>query len=401
MMLYHYSSERRRTSRNIICYGSAQVGSSQAAALVCESATVSDAATQELFAAISAHSSHGDYLDAERDRAALDRMRAALAAGASWRARLGPGQRDAPFAAATQGSRGPLEVLIDHGVPLDHAHGSDGMVIHRAAAFSNIDAVRMLVERGVAPDVRDASGRTPLAHARSWNHGARVVPVLIELMRAHGCTPAPARRGDDLRVETTRLPADAPAILRRTVEAFFVERAGGKAVDLLATLAEQRDAEALLAGIELVNRTSTAKPRTKVIAAGTKQPKRLTLVHHGDVELMGDTTAVSLVVTGNVSVHGLLTNYEGCIVGIGGSLEADAMWSEGPLGIAGDARLRDVFGVGDNDYGATIGGVLETNVFVQLDRHVVAAGELRAKLRVEDQAEVPEAAFVALRWKRR
>jgi hypothetical protein len=360
--------------------------------------------TQALFSAIEDHSSHGEYLDAAGDATAIERMRAALADGADWRALLGPGGRDAAFAAATQGSRGPLEVLLAHGVPTDHSNPGDGMLIHRAAAFSNVDAIRMLVERGVPPDVRDANGRTPLAHAREWNHGQRAVPVLIELMQAHGCTPAPARRGDDLQAKDVRaaLPLDASEGLARLVSAFFVERLSGKSDDFLRILAEQYDTLLLADGIALVRKASTAKPKTKVVA-GTRngKPKRVDLVHHGDLEFDGDVDAVTLVVTGTLTVRGLLTNFEGRVIGAGGSLEAHAVWSEGPFSVAGDAKVRDALGMGNNDYLARIGGALDTPVVVHLDRHPFTIGTLRAGQRVDSRADVPDGAFDALKWKKR
>jgi hypothetical protein len=294
---------------------------------------VSGEATKELFAAIGAHSSHCKYLDAEQDAAATARVKAALAAGADWRALLGPGHRDAAFAAASQGSSGPLEALLDHGIPPHHANGGDGMIIHRAAAFSNLDAIRLLVARGVAPDVRDEYGRTPLSHARQWKHGAYAVPVIIELMQAHGCTPKPASKRDDFHAAAARtaLSMDAPAALARSIDAFFTECLSGKAVDFLQIMAEQDDGDVLAAAIDLARKASTAKPRAKSIA-GTKngKPKRINVIHHGDLEIGGDVDAVSLVVTGDLTVAGLLTNYEGCVIAAGGSITAGAIWS-GPV----------------------------------------------------------------------
>lgn len=353
--------------------------------------------TRELFAAIQNHSSHRDYLHPERDLAALERITAALAAGADWRAPLGPGGRDAAFTAATQGSRGPLARLIAHGVPLDHANGGDGMLIHRAASFSNIDAVRFLVEQGVSPDVRDGLGRTPLAHARAWRHGAATVPVLLQLLQERGCTPGPALRGDDLRPDEVArvMPTTAPAVLRQVVEAAFVERAGARSTEFLRVLAEQRDEAALAAGIALVRRASTAKPKAKVSAP--RRPKPIDLVHHGDLELPGDAEALTLVVTGDLKVGGRLTNFEGRVVGVGGDLTADVVWTEGPLVVGGDARVRTVFGAGDNDYLARIDGALDTPLFVHLDRRAVQIGADRSAAHVTER--VPPEAREALRWR--
>lgn len=115
----------------------------------------------------------------------VEAVKQALADGGDLRAPLGPGSRDAACTAATCRSAGPLEVLLDHGVPLLHElPGSyDGMLIHRAASFSRNAVIEMLVRRGVAPDQHDAIGRTPLTHARSWNHGRDAVSFLIDVIR--------------------------------------------------------------------------------------------------------------------------------------------------------------------------------------------------------------------------
>jgi hypothetical protein len=63
--------------------------------------------------------------------------------------------------------------------------------------------------------------------------------------------------------------------------------------------------------------------------------------------------------------------------------------------------VRDAFGVGDNDYQASIAGALETPVFVQLDRHATEVGALRATARVESRDAVPDSAFVAFQWGKR
>ena len=350
-------------------------------------------ATRALFQAINNYSSHPDFPDAARDEAALRDMREALRQGADWKEPLGPGQRDAAFAAATCADRAPLALLLEHGVPLDHQPGSDGMLIHRAAEFGRVDVVRMLVERGVAVDVRDKSNRTPLSYARAWRHGARAVPVLISLMQEQGCTPGKPRRGDDLLAGTVRdavselgpqLPPPTRAALERSVAAFFTEYAGGKTSDFLLELAEQSDSELLAAGVRVVQRASTKEPRAKTVKS-----KRLTLAHHGDLEVAGDCNAITLVVTGNLTVRGLLTNHEGCIVCVGGDLKTDAAWSEGPLWVGGNLHAETVFCGAYNDYGTTVRGALETAALVQLD-HSIQAGHLRAGQHFRAREEVPQ-----------
>jgi hypothetical protein len=365
---------------------------------------MTSASTLELFAAIDAHSSHHAHLDPTIDDAASARVRAALAAGADWREPLGPAQRDAACTAAIVGGGGPLEALLDHGVPPDHAHDHHGMLIHQAAAFSNLGAIKLLVSRGVAPDVRDLHNRTPLGVARAWKHGADAVPLLISLMRAHGCTPAKAERGDDLHRDVVQEAIDAatPAVLRSVVDAFFVERVGGKSVDLLRALAEQGDEQALLAGVSLVRKTSTATPKAKRIAASSNnKAKRVDVVHHGDVHIEGNADAQTLVVTGSLRVDGLLTNHEGCVIAVGESMEVHALWTEGPCVVGGNLSARDVLGCGDHHHASIVVGDVVTPVFVHLDGHRVNASRMRAGITVTTRAAVPDGAFQALRWSKR
>jgi len=362
---------------------------------VSQSDSVTTRATRDLFAAISAYSSHPDYRDTEQDAAALERMRVALADGADWTAPIGPGHRDAAQAAAICADREPLALLLSHGVPLEH-HRADypGMLIHNAAEFGANDVIKMLVDRGIAPDVPDPiTLRTPIGVARSWQHGQRAVPLLIELMRAHGCTPAPPRRGDDLRLDRVQMAlaevgADLPPWTRTrlhdAVEGFFVERQGGKCRDFLKQLAEQNDNDLIGAAVAVVNRASDAKPRAKAV-----KTNRGELIHHGDVEIVGDYEAVTLVVTGNLIVRGLLTNYEGRLVCVGGTLQANAVWSEGPLWVGGGLTAEVAFCCCDNDYGTVVGGALVAPTLLHLNKHSIKAGSIRTDHRFERRDDVP------------
>lgn len=359
-------------------------------------------ATQALFKAISNYSIHPDHRNVAKDAAALQSMREALAAGADWKAPQGPGLRDAAFSAATCADRAPLELLLAHGVPLLHSAGSDGLLIHRAAAFGQNDVIAMLVERGVAPDVRDpVAQRTPLSFARGLAHGERAVPFLIRLMRERGCVPAAAERGDDLRsdavltafngLEAAGLDDIAHSSLKTTIEGFFTERLGGRSQDFLQQLVELGDERILGAGLAIVTQASTAKTRAKVAKA-----KRGEMIHHGDLEITGDFDATRLVVTGHLVVHGLLKNCEGCVIGVGGKLKAQAVWSEGPLWVGGDLEAGEVFGCATNDYRAQIQGALQTPTLLQFEDHVLRAGELRIEQRFESAQAVPKELAAAL-----
>ncbi|MBJ6759437.1 ankyrin repeat domain-containing protein [Myxococcaceae bacterium JPH2] len=353
----------------------------------------SSPATQALFKAIHNYSRLAEFRNAEHeDAAAMQALREALAQGADWKALLGPGGRDAAFTAATCADGAPLAALLDHGVPLNHEAGGDGQLIHRAASFGRLGVIQMLVARGVPADVRDGGNRTPLDHARAWRHGANAVSGLIELMQAQGCKPQPARRTDDLLADPVRalLPELAAELspatrttLERAVAAFFTEYAGGKAKDFLLELAEHQDGAMLAAGIRIVQRASTAKVQPK-----TTRTKRLTLAHIGDLEVEGDCNAVNLIVTGNLTVKGLLSNYEGALVCVGGDLKVESAWSEGPLWVGGDLRADTVFAGADNDYGATVRGTLEAPTILQFD-HVIQAGTLRVERHFRERGAVP------------
>lgn len=344
-------------------------------------------ATARLFSAIDAYGMHEGYRDPGRESAALDGMRGALADGADWTAKIGPGGRDAGLSAAACASRDPLELLLAHGVPLDHRTAAETL-LHRAAAFSSTDVVRMLVGRGLAPDWADPLGRTPLQCARAWKHGVRSVPVLIELLKAHGCAPGPARRGDDL------LPGELGEVSPRlggVLAAAFVERAGTSSKDLLRAVVELEDNALTAEALEVVARASHARAKPKTIPGR----KRVDLVHHGDLVVRGDCDAATLVVTGDLLVEGLLTNHEGCRVAVGGDLNAGSVWSEGPLVVGGDATARTAFACAYNDHGALIRGVLRSPVLVRID-HALEAGAVEVDRTITERQSIPEALLAPL-----
>ncbi|MGV3622740.1 MAG: hypothetical protein ACO1OB_18115 [Archangium sp.] len=317
-------------------------------------------ATDDLFEAIS--------------RENVEAMKAALKKGAKWRAPYGPGERDAAFTAATCETAAPLELLLDHGVPLLHEPKGrfDGTLLHRAAAFSRVDVIELLVRRGLAPDHRDALGRTPLTHARSSKHGKKAVPVLLALLSKRGATQQPAKKSHDLlpdavnaAVAKLKLAAPTRKRLREVVKATFIEVAGATSKDFLERLAEQDDGELLAAGVQVVRAASTAAPK----ATKKKGGKNLRWVHHGDALIEGNCSAASLVVTGSLEVKGRLDNFEGAV---GGDLKVDNAWSEGPLNVGGDLHAEKIFAGSYNDYATTVGGALITPVLFE-DNHAIRA----------------------------
>ena len=330
-------------------------------------------------------------LHAEETSAAVAGIRAALDAGAQWQAPHGPGDRDAAFSAAICASAEPLELLLDHGVPIDH-RGNDGWLIHRAAAFGAVDVIDLLVARGTAVDQLDQYGRTPLQVARASQHGAMVIPHLIGLMREHGCPPAPARRSDDIRPDAVADRTLTPQ-LAALLEAFFIERAGVTSSALLTAALEARDPSTLSEAVLLVREVSTAVPKAKTI----KPRKGAVLVHHGDLHVSGDISVSGVAVTGDLSVDGCLNHFQGGQVAVGGDLRADAVWSEGTLFVGGDLVATRVFACATNDYGATVLGALTSPVLAQLDDHHIAAGSRAIGVTITDRGRLPDEAAEALR----
>jgi hypothetical protein len=55
----------------------------------------------------------------------------------------------------------------------------------------------------------------------------------------------------------------------------------------------------------------------------------------------------------------------------------------------------------DNDYALIVVGDVAAPVLVHIDNHSVAVGQMRVDVTVTNRAAVPDAAFVALQWKRR
>lgn len=328
-------------------------------------------------------------------------MKQALAKGANWKAPFGPGDRDAAYTAATCKSAGPLEVLLEHGVPLlyERAGRFDGMLIHRAAAFSCNAVIEMLVKRGVAPDQRDAQTRTPLSHARAWKHGRRAVPLLIDLSVKAGAKSAPAKKAHDLRpdaVNAALKTMKADRRLRDVVRAAFIEVAGTTSKDFLELLAEHDDGDLLFAGVQVVKAASTATPKAKTKKGG----KRMRWVHHGDAVIEGNCEAVSLVVTGSLEVKGRLDNFEGGIVCVGGDLKVDSAWSEGPLNVGGDLTATKIFAGSYNDYATTVGGRLRTPVLFE-DNHTIRALKLDVKKHVRKREAVSDELLAVLGAKKK
>lgn len=78
--------------------------------------------------------------------------------------------------AAEQGHIDMVRWLLDHGADINevgvHNFGDrskdkfEGTALHQAAAQSNLELAKLLVDRGAKTDVKDPLGRTPLTRAK-------------------------------------------------------------------------------------------------------------------------------------------------------------------------------------------------------------------------------------------
>ncbi|CAN5710157.1 hypothetical protein BH11MYX2_BH11MYX2_00330 [soil metagenome] len=317
----------------------------------------------------------------------------ALAAGGDPMAKDVNG-RPIAFMAASKQSPLVLAFLLDNGLAID-VQCADGTLLHRAASFGCVETVNMLLARGMAVDTRDQAGRTPLDAAQAWKHGKDAVPLLTKLTKAvqkaqGGRKPEPD--GDlhraDVTAALTTLTKTDPMLrhltqkdLKALVAAFFLELDPRVTPTFLKLMAEQ-DNEPLIAAGLLLAKVSRAKPTTLKL-------KKLddALFHVGDVEIGGDANARLLVATGNIRVKGKLTNYEGCVVAAGGSVDAAAIWSEGPLVVLGNLTATKAIVGSYNEYGIRVGGTVKAPILA-LDNHSFSANKVQAR-RYDSFAKVP------------
>jgi ankyrin repeat protein len=324
------------------------------------------------------------------DKKAVAAIKAALGAGADPMAEDRNG-RPIAFAAASAESPVPLKLMLEHGLDIN-VRGSDGTLLHRAAAFGRIDVIQFLLKRGLAVDVEDDEGRTPLDAARAWKHGADAVPLLTRLTKA-ALKKSGGRKAEpngDLAL------ADVKAALKK-VKDKSVARAAGKLVDgffatknprstaaFLTEFARQDDAAMIDVGLTLAATATTAAPTTRKVDKLANPT-----IHIGDLEVTGAADAKILVVTGDLTVKGKLSNYEGAVIAVGGDVTADAIWSEGPFVVHGDVTVKRAAWAAYNDHAMRIAGTLKVPLLAVID-HVFSAKRVSGK-RYDDIAKMSTA----------
>lgn len=308
------------------------------------------------------------------DKKATAALKAALAAGADPMAEDVNG-RPIAFAAASAASPIPLKLLLDHGLDIN-VRCADGTLLHRAAAFGRVEIIQLLLKRGIPVDIEDDHGRTPLDCARAWKHGADAVPLLTKLTKA-ALEKSGGRKtepGGDLAM------ADVKAAMKKIkdkrvgklVEGFFASKNPRSTTAFLEEFASQDDEALIGIGLALAKATKAAPTKRKVDKLANP------MIHIGDLEVTGDANAKILVVTGNLSVKGKLTNYEGCVIAVGGDVTAHAIWSEGPFVVHGDVTVKKAVWASYNDYAMHIGGTLKVPLLAVID-HAFSAKRVSGK----------------------
>jgi len=320
------------------------------------------------------------------DKKAVAAIKAALGAGADPMAEDRNG-RPIAFAAASAESAVPLKLMLEHGLDIN-VRGSDGTLLHRAAAFGRIDVIQFLLKRGLAVDVEDDAGRTPLDVARAWKHGADAVPLLTRLTKA----ALKKRGGRKAEPNGDLLLADVKAALKKVkdkgvaksagklVDGFFATKNPRSTAAFLTEFARQDDAAMIDVGLTLATATRAAPTARKVDKLANP------MIHIGDLEVTGAADAKILVVTGDLTVKGKLTNYEGCVIAVGGDVTADAIWSEGPFVVHGDVTVKRAAWAAYNDHAMRIAGTLKVPLLAVID-HAFSAKRVSGK-RYDDIAKM-------------
>ena len=321
------------------------------------------------------------------DKKAVAAIKAALGAGADPMAEDRNG-RPIAFAAASAESAVPLKLMLEHGLDLN-VRGSDGTLLHRAAAFGRIDVIQFLLKRGLAVDVEDQQGRTPLDVARAWKHGADAVPLLTRLTKA-ALKKSGGRKAEpngdlamaDVKAALKKAKVKDKAVAR-LVDGFFATKNPRSTIAFLTEFARQDDAAMIDVGLTLAAATTAAPTARKVDKLANPT------IHIGDLEVTGDADAKLLVVTGDLTVKGKLSNYEGCVIAVGGDVTADAIWSEGPFVVHGDVTVKRAAWAAYNDHAMRIAGTLKVPLLAVID-HAFSAKRVSGK-RYDDIAKMSTA----------
>jgi len=77
-----------------------------------------------------------------------------------------------------------VKLLLEHGADPNVKNRDGKTPLHNAASEGHLEVVKLLLERGADPNVKDDDGNTPL-HNAAWRGHLEVVKLLLE----HGADP--------------------------------------------------------------------------------------------------------------------------------------------------------------------------------------------------------------------
>jgi ankyrin repeat protein len=83
------------------------------------------------------------------------------------------------FELARNGGTGPLNVMLEAGVPLNIRTSEGDTLLMLACRNGHADTARLLLERGADPDASNHQGQTPLMAAAMLNH-VEIIDCLLE-----------------------------------------------------------------------------------------------------------------------------------------------------------------------------------------------------------------------------
>lgn len=83
------------------------------------------------------------------------------------------------FELARNGGTGPLNVMLDAGVPVDIRTNTGDSLLMLACCKGHLDTARLLLEKGANPNLRNGQLQTPLMCADSRGH-KEIVNLLLE-----------------------------------------------------------------------------------------------------------------------------------------------------------------------------------------------------------------------------
>lgn len=90
------------------------------------------------------------------------------------------------FELARNGGTGPLNVMLDAGVPVDIRTNTGDSLLMLACCNGHLDTARLLLEKGAAPNLRNDQRLTPLECADSRGH-----TEIVTLLRTYGADSEP------------------------------------------------------------------------------------------------------------------------------------------------------------------------------------------------------------------